>query len=54
MMVLGIIWMRTGLMPRWLAVFTFLTVLLLIIGIVFYPWTILFFPAWVFLISVYS
>ena len=53
MMVLGTIWVRTGLMPRILAVVTYLTALSLIVGIVFWPWTTLFFPAWVFIISVY-
>ena len=53
MMVLGTIWVRTGLMPRLLAIFTYLTALSLIVGVVFWPWSTLFFPAWVFLISVY-
>ena len=53
MMVLGTIWVRTGLMPRLLAIFTYLTALSLIIGVVFWPWSTLFFPAWVFLISGY-
>jgi hypothetical protein len=53
MLVLGTIWFRTGLMPRWLSVLTYLTALSLIIGIVFWPWSTLFFPIWVFLISVY-
>jgi hypothetical protein len=51
--VLGTIWVRTGLMPRWLAFMTYLVALTLIIGISFYPWTTLLFPAWVFMISVY-
>jgi hypothetical protein len=53
MMVLGAIWVRTGLMPRFLAILTYLTALSLIIGISFYPWTTLFFPVWVFIISGY-
>ena len=53
MSVLGTIWVRTGLMPRWLALLTFLNAVVLLIGISFYPWTVLFFPVWVFLISVY-
>jgi hypothetical protein len=53
MMVLGTIWVRTGLMPRLFAIITYLTALSLIIGIVFWPWSTLLFPAWVFLISVY-
>ena len=47
------IWVRTGLMPRWLAVLTYLTALMLLIGISFYVWTTLFFPIWVFMISAY-
>ena len=53
MIVLGTIWVRTGLMPRLLAIITYLTALSLIVGIVFWPWSTLFFPAWVFVISVY-
>jgi hypothetical protein len=53
MMVLGTIWVRTGLMPRWLAFLTFLTALSLLIGIAIFPWITLIFPVWVFIISVY-
>jgi hypothetical protein len=53
MFVLGTIWVRTQVMPRWLALLTYLIALTLLIGISFYPWTTLLFPAWVFLISVY-
>jgi hypothetical protein len=53
MMVLGTIWVRTGLMPRLLAILTYLTAISLIIGIAFWPWSTLFFPAWVFVISIY-
>jgi len=53
MIVLGTIWVRTGLMPRLLAIITYLTALSLIIGVVFWPWSTLFFPAWVFVISLY-
>jgi len=53
MIVLGTIWVRTGVMPRWLALLTYVVALALIIGISFYPWTTLFFPVWVFLISIY-
>jgi len=53
MMVLGTIWVRTGLMPRWLSVVTYLTALSLIIGVSLWPWSTLFFPVWVFVISVY-
>jgi len=53
MFVLGTIWVRTQIMPRWLAFLTYAVALFLLIGITFYPWTMLFFPAWVFLISAY-
>jgi hypothetical protein len=53
MFVLGTIWVRTQLMPRWLALLTYLTALTLLVGISFYPWTSLFFPIWVFTISAY-
>lgn len=53
MLVLGTIWVRTGLMPRLLAILTYLTALSLIIGVVFWPWSTLFFPAWVFVVSIY-
>ena len=53
MIVLGTIWVRTGLMPCLLAIVTYLTALSLIIGVSFYPWSTLFFPIWVFVISAY-
>lgn len=53
MMVLGTIWVRTGLMPRWLAILTYGTALTLIVTVSFYPWSTLFFPLWVFIISAY-
>ena len=53
MFVMATIWVRTGLMPRWLDFLTYLTALTLIIGVVFWPWSTLFFPVWVFVVSVY-
>ena len=53
MMVLGTIWVRTGLMPRWLALMTYLTALILLIGISFNPWITIIFPIWVFIISAF-
>ena len=52
MFVLGTIWVRTGVMPRWLALVTYLLAAVLLISIGFTPWVILVFPAWVFAISV--
>jgi len=53
MIVLGTIWLRTGVMPRWMALLTYLVALVLLISIGFTQWIIMLFPAWVFLISVY-
>lgn len=53
MFVLGTIWVRTQVMPRWLAFVTYALALVLLISIGFTPWVILVFPAWVFVISVY-
>ena len=50
---LGTIWIRTGLMPRWLSIITYLTALILLVGISVVPWLTLAFPLWVFLISAY-
>ena len=52
MTVLGTIWVRTGVMPRWLAWVTYLLAAVLLISIGFTPWVILVFPAWVFAVSV--
>lgn len=51
--VLGTIWFRTQLMPRWMAVFTIFTAVILLIGISFYPWIMLLFPIWVLMTSAY-
>jgi hypothetical protein len=50
---LGTIWFRTQLMPRWMALFTFLSAGTLLIGITFYPWITLLFPIWVLITSAY-
>jgi hypothetical protein len=52
MFVLGTIWVRTEVMPRWLALITYLLAAVLLISIGFTPWVVLVFPAWVFGISV--
>jgi hypothetical protein len=52
MISLGTIWLRTGLMPRWLAVITYLVALTLLVVINRSLWITLIFPAWVFMISV--
>ena len=53
MIVLGTIWVRTQIMPRWLALITYGLALVLLISIGFTHWVTLVFPAWVFVISVY-
>ena len=52
MSVLGTIWVRTGVMPRWLAWVTYLLAAVLLISIGFTPWVVLVFPAWVLTISI--
>lgn len=51
MISLGTIWMRTGLMPRWLAIITYLLALVLLLVVNLNLWITLIFPAWVALIS---
>jgi hypothetical protein len=51
MFVLGTIWVRTGVMPRWLALITYALALVLLFGVGFSTWVTMIFPAWVFLIS---
>ena len=52
MTALGTIWVRTGVMPRWLALLTYLLAAVLLISVGFTPWVVLVFPAWVLTISV--
>ncbi len=53
MIVLGTIWLRTEVMPRWMALVTYILALVLLVSITFLPWVTLVFPAWVFWVSVY-
>lgn len=53
MISLGTIWLRTGLMPRWLVVTTYLLALALLLVFSFSFWVTLVFPAWVLVISVF-
>jgi hypothetical protein len=52
MISLGTIWWRTGLMPRWLALITYLLALTLLLIISHSLWVQLVFPAWVVVIEV--
>jgi hypothetical protein len=53
MFVLGTIWVRTKIMPRWLALVTYALAIVLLISVGITHWIILAFPAWVLLISAY-
>jgi hypothetical protein len=53
MIVLGTIWTRTQIMPRWLALVTFTLALVQLVGANFLSSITLVFPAWVFIISAY-
>ena len=52
MMSLATIWLRTGLMPRWLVVVSFASALTLIISGESSMWLTLAFPLWVLIVSV--
>ncbi len=54
MLSLGTIWLRTGLMPRWLVILTYLLAVSLLIIINLSLWITLIFPIWVMVISVES
>ncbi|MEA3335941.1 MAG: hypothetical protein U9R25_08535 [Chloroflexota bacterium] len=53
MLVLGTIWFHTRTMPRWMAFVTYALALVLIVGIGYWPWVTLAFPAWVLVTSLY-
>jgi len=53
MISLGTIWIKTAVMPRWLALFTYGSALVLMFSISYSTWITLLFPAWVMVISVY-
>lgn len=53
MISLATIWLRTSLMPRWLAVVTYSLALALLVVVDYSLWITLVFPAWVFLISLF-
>jgi len=47
------LWLRTGVMPRWMALLTYAVALVLLFIVTQASWVVLVFPAWVFLVSVY-
>lgn len=53
MISLGTIWLRTGVMPPWVAFLTYAVALTLLLSINLSLWMVLIFPGWVFAISVY-
>jgi hypothetical protein len=53
MLSLGTVWLRTGLMPRWLVVTTYLLALAMLVIVNLSLWVTLIFPVWVFVVSVY-
>jgi len=52
MLSLGTLWLRTGVMPRWLVILTYLLAVSLLIIINLSLWITLIFPVWVMIISV--
>jgi hypothetical protein len=50
---LGTIWLRTGLMPRWLSFITYLFALILLLSSTLNLWLVLVFPSWVLTVSIY-
>ncbi|MCK4963224.1 MAG: hypothetical protein KAS19_12090, partial [Anaerolineales bacterium] len=53
MFVLATIWVRTEIMPRWVALSTYALALVLLVSVGFLPWMTDIFPAWVLLTSAY-
>jgi hypothetical protein len=51
MIVLGTIWLRTRTMPRWMALGTYATALVLLVTVTQSLWAILVFPSWVLVVS---
>ena len=49
----GTMWIRSGIMPRWLVFLTYGLALFLLLSISLNPWVSLVFPSWVFVISCY-
>jgi L-asparagine transporter-like permease len=47
------LWVRTGVMPRWMALITIVVALVLLFVFTQAWWVVLVFPAWVLLVSAY-
>jgi hypothetical protein len=52
MISLATIWLRTGIMPRWVVAITYLVALMLLVVVTLSVWVTLVFPAWVCVISI--
>jgi hypothetical protein len=53
MLSLGTVWLRTGLMPRWLVATTYLLALGMLVIVNLSLWVTLLFPTWVLVVSIY-
>jgi hypothetical protein len=53
MISLGTIWLRTGAMPKWLSVITYVAATTLLVIVTLSLWVALVFPAWVLLVSLH-
>ena len=53
MFVLGTIWVRTGVMPRLLGLFTYVVAIVLLVSVSLSTWMVMIFPIWVLLVSIY-
>ena len=49
----GSIWLRTGVLPHWMAILTWAVAVVLWLNAILGWWVMLIFPVWVFLISIY-
>ena len=47
------LWIRTGIIPRWIAFLGYALALLLLLTLGYIDWIIMVFPLWVLLISIY-
>lgn len=47
------LWLRTGVMPKWMALVSYAVALVLLFAVSQSLWTVLIFPAWVFLVSAF-
>jgi hypothetical protein len=53
MLSFGTVWLRTGLLPRWLVATTYLLALAMLVIVNLSLWVTLLFPAWVLVVSTY-